>query len=70
MQQQNKELKATVAELQAALEVERRHVATLEICLKNAERGQSETQKRNEELQRDIERFLAKEQWQNKKAST
>lgn len=62
LQQQNKELKATVAELQAALEAERRHVAALEICLKNAERGQAETQKRNEELQRDIERFLVKGQ--------
>ncbi|XP_013877865.1 rho GTPase-activating protein 25 [Austrofundulus limnaeus] len=62
LQQQNKELKATVAELQAALEAERRRVAALEICLKNAERGQAETQKRNEELQRDIERFLVKGQ--------
>ncbi|XP_024861356.1 rho GTPase-activating protein 25 isoform X2 [Kryptolebias marmoratus] len=62
LQQQNKELKATVAELQEALEAERRRVAALEICLKNAERSQHETQKRNEELQRDIQKFLVREQ--------
>ncbi|XP_047236113.1 rho GTPase-activating protein 25 [Girardinichthys multiradiatus] len=42
LQQQNKELKAAVAELQAALEAERRRVAALEICLKNAERNRDE----------------------------
>ncbi|XP_034546905.1 rho GTPase-activating protein 25 [Notolabrus celidotus] len=61
LQHENKELKATVAELQSALEAERRHVAALEICLKNAERSRDEAQKRNEELQRDIQQFLTKE---------
>lgn len=59
LQQENKELRATVIELQAALEAERRHVAALEICLKNAERSRDEAQKRNEELQRDIQQFLS-----------
>ncbi|XP_043967945.1 rho GTPase-activating protein 25 isoform X1 [Gambusia affinis] len=66
MEQQNKELKATVAELQAALEAERRRVAALEICLKNAERSRDEAQRRNGELQRDIQQFLVRE----KQAST
>lgn len=61
LQHENKELKATVAELQSALETERRHVAALEICLRNAERSRDEAQKRNEELQRDIQRFITKE---------
>ncbi|KAM4745083.1 rho GTPase-activating protein 25 [Anableps anableps] len=61
MQQQNKELKAAVAELQAALEAERRRVAALEICLKNAERSRDEAQRRNDELQRDIQQFLVQE---------
>lgn len=52
------ELKANVLELQAALEAERRRVAALEICLKNAERSRDEAQKRNNELQRDIQQFL------------
>ncbi|XP_033474930.1 rho GTPase-activating protein 25 [Epinephelus lanceolatus] len=60
LQQENKELKATVAELQSALEAERRRVAALEICLRNAERSRDEAQKRNEELQRDIQQFLTK----------
>lgn len=58
LHQQNEELKATVAELQAALEEERRRVAALEICLKNAERSRDEAQKRNDELQRDVQKFL------------
>lgn len=66
LEQQNKELKATVAELQAALEAERRRVAALEICLKNAERSRDEAQRRNDELQRDIQQFLVRE----KQAST
>ncbi|XP_074526392.1 rho GTPase-activating protein 25 [Halichoeres trimaculatus] len=61
LQHENKELKATVAELQSALEAERRHVAALEICLRNAERSRDEAQKRNEELQRDIQQFITKE---------
>ncbi|KAM6944987.1 rho GTPase-activating protein 25 [Lycodopsis pacificus] len=60
LQQENKELKATVAELQAVLEADRRHVAALEICLRNAERSRDEVQRRNEELQRDIQQFLDK----------
>lgn len=59
LQQENKELRATVIELQAALEAERRRVAALEICLKNAERSRDEAQKRNNELQRDIQQFLS-----------
>ncbi|KAG7222101.1 hypothetical protein INR49_016671 [Caranx melampygus] len=59
LQQENKELRATVIELQAALEAEHRRVAALEICLKNAERSRDEAQKRNEELQRDIQQFLS-----------
>lgn len=61
LQQENKELKATVAELQSALEAERRRVAALEICLKNAERSRDEAQRRNSELQRDIQQFLMRE---------
>lgn len=55
---ENKELKATIAELQSALEAERRRVTALEICLKNAERSRDEAQRRNEELQRDVQQFL------------
>uniref|UniRef100_A0A8C5HN97 Rho GTPase activating protein 25 n=1 Tax=Gouania willdenowi TaxID=441366 RepID=A0A8C5HN97_GOUWI len=54
LQKENKELRVTVAELQSALEAERRRVAALEICLKNAERTRDEAQKRIQELQRDI----------------
>ncbi|KAM9858833.1 rho GTPase-activating protein 25 [Aulostomus maculatus] len=61
LQQENQELRATVAELQSALEAERRRVAALEICLRNAERSRDEAQRRNEELQRDIQQFLARE---------
>lgn len=60
LQQENKELKATMAELQSALEAERRRVAALEICLKNAERSRDEAQRRNQELQRDVQQFLSK----------
>lgn len=60
LQQENKELKATMAELQSALEAERRQVSALEICLKNAERSRDEAQRRNNELQRDIQQFLTK----------
>ncbi|XP_036000523.1 rho GTPase-activating protein 25 isoform X1 [Fundulus heteroclitus] len=61
LEQQNKELKATVAELQAALEAERHRVAALEICLKNAERSREEAHRRNDELQRDLQKFLFRE---------
>ena len=60
VQQENQELKASLAELQLALDAERRRVAALEICLRNAERSRDEAQRRNEELQRDIEQFLSK----------
>ncbi|KAF3696148.1 Rho GTPase-activating protein 25 Rho-type GTPase-activating protein 25 [Channa argus] len=59
LQKENKELKATVAELQTALETERCRMAALEICLKNAERSRDEAQRRNKELQRDIQQFLS-----------
>ncbi|XP_042344711.1 rho GTPase-activating protein 25 [Plectropomus leopardus] len=60
LQQENRDLKATVAELKSALEAERRRVAAVEICLRNAERSRDEAQRRNEELQRDIQQFLTK----------
>lgn len=58
LEQENKELRAKVAELQSTLEADHRHVAALEICLKNAERSRDEAQRRNKELQRDIQQFL------------
>ncbi|XP_077418698.1 rho GTPase-activating protein 25 isoform X2 [Vanacampus margaritifer] len=58
VQQEMKELRATVVELQSTLEAERQRVAALEICLRNAERSRDEAQRRNEELQRDIQHFL------------
>lgn len=51
-------LRAKVAELQSALADYHRRVAALEICLKNAERSRDEAQRRNEELQRDVQQFL------------
>lgn len=59
LQKENQELKATVAELRSELEAERRRVAALEICLKNAERSRDEAQRRNQELQKDIQKFLS-----------
>lgn len=59
VQQELKELRTTVSELQSTLEAERRRVAALEICLRNAERSRDEAQRRNEELQRDIQQFLS-----------
>ncbi|XP_033828662.1 rho GTPase-activating protein 25 isoform X2 [Periophthalmus magnuspinnatus] len=58
VKKENQELKATVAELRSELEAERRRVAALEICLKNAERSRDEAQRRNLELQNDVQRFL------------
>ncbi|XP_067262545.1 rho GTPase-activating protein 25 isoform X1 [Chanodichthys erythropterus] len=58
LQQKNKELSATVAELQAALEAERRRKAALEILLRNAERSRDEALTRNEQLNREIQEFL------------
>ncbi|XP_019949277.2 rho GTPase-activating protein 25 [Paralichthys olivaceus] len=60
VQQENQELKASVAELQSALEAERSRAAALQICLRNAERSRDEAQRRNDELQRDIEQFLSR----------
>lgn len=60
LKRENKELRAKVAELQSALEADRRHVAALEICLRNAERSRDEAQRRNQELQRDIQQFLVR----------
>lgn len=57
LQQENTALRAKVAELQDALASDHRRVAALEICLKNAERSRDEAQRRNEELQRDIQQF-------------
>ncbi|XP_072289801.1 rho GTPase-activating protein 25 [Eucyclogobius newberryi] len=59
LHKENKELKATVAELRSELEAERRRVAALEICLKNAERSRDEAQRRNPELQKDVQQFLS-----------
>ncbi|XP_051540133.1 rho GTPase-activating protein 25 isoform X1 [Myxocyprinus asiaticus] len=58
LQQKNRELSATVAELQAALEAERRCKAALEILLRNAESSRDEALQRNEHLNRDIQEFL------------
>ncbi|KAM9743951.1 rho GTPase-activating protein 25 [Menidia menidia] len=60
-QLENKELRARVAELQAALEAERHRVAALEVSLKEAERSRDEAQKRNEDLQRDVQRLLTRD---------
>uniref|UniRef100_A0A3B1JE42 Rho GTPase activating protein 25 n=1 Tax=Astyanax mexicanus TaxID=7994 RepID=A0A3B1JE42_ASTMX len=60
LQQRNKELGATVAELQSQLEAERRRKSALEILLRNAERSRDEALRRNEQLDRDIQDFLNK----------
>ncbi|KAK2837681.1 hypothetical protein Q5P01_014893 [Channa striata] len=59
LQKENKELKATVAELQSTVAAERRRVAALEICLRNAESSRDEALRRNQELQRDIQQFYS-----------
>lgn len=58
LQQKNKELSATVAELQAALEAERHSKSALEILLRNAERSRDEALTRNQQLNREIQEFL------------
>jgi len=58
LQQKNKELSATVVELQAALEAESRRSAGLEILLRNTERSRDEALTRNEQLNREIQEFL------------
>ncbi|KAF4074174.1 hypothetical protein AMELA_G00236500 [Ameiurus melas] len=60
LQQTNKELSATVVELQSALEAERRCKAALEILLRNAERNKNEALRRNEQLDREIQTFIGK----------
>uniref|UniRef100_A0A672MAP5 Rho GTPase activating protein 25 n=2 Tax=Sinocyclocheilus grahami TaxID=75366 RepID=A0A672MAP5_SINGR len=60
LQQKNKELSATVTELQAALEAERRCKAALEILLRNAERSRDEALMHNEQLNREIQEFLSR----------
>ncbi|KAG9333055.1 hypothetical protein JZ751_013840 [Albula glossodonta] len=62
LQQRNSELVATVTELQAALEAEKRLVAALEIRLRNAERSRDEAQRRNLELDKEIQEFLTRAQ--------
>ncbi|KAM8865855.1 rho GTPase-activating protein 25 [Synchiropus picturatus] len=59
LEQQNKELRATVAELRTALEAERSRAATLEVSLKNAESSRDEALRRNLQLQSDIQQFLS-----------
>ncbi|CAB1322160.1 unnamed protein product [Coregonus sp. 'balchen'] len=61
LQQRNKELSATVAELQSALDAEKRCVSALEIRLRNAERSRDEAQRRNQELDQEIQQFLSRE---------
>ena len=48
LQKQNRELLAKVAELQSALDAERRCVSALEVRLRNAECSRDGTQKRNQ----------------------
>lgn len=59
LQQQNKELHGKVAELQSALDAEKRLVSALEIRLRNAERSRDEALRRNRELDQEIQAFLA-----------
>lgn len=61
LQQRNKELSATVAELQSALDTEKRCVSALEIRLRNAEHSRDEAQRRNQELDQEIQQFLSRE---------
>ncbi|XP_023858774.1 rho GTPase-activating protein 25 [Salvelinus sp. IW2-2015] len=61
LQQRNRELSATVAELQSALDTEKRCVSALEIRLRNAERSRDEAQRRNQELDQEIKQFLTRE---------
>ncbi|XP_063051004.1 rho GTPase-activating protein 25 isoform X2 [Engraulis encrasicolus] len=59
LQLQNQELVSKVSELQSALDAERRCVAALEIRLRNAERSRDEAQRRNRELDQEIQAFLS-----------
>ncbi|XP_056601421.1 rho GTPase-activating protein 25 [Triplophysa dalaica] len=57
LQEKNRQLVATVAELQAALEAERHSKAALENVLRNAERTRDEALTRNEQLNKDIRKL-------------
>ncbi|XP_010874931.1 rho GTPase-activating protein 25 [Esox lucius] len=61
LQERNRELSATVAELQSALDAKNRYVSALEIRLRNAERSRDEAQRRNQELDQEIQQFLSRE---------
>ncbi|MBN3321317.1 RHG25 protein, partial [Atractosteus spatula] len=61
LQKRNNELSATVAELRASLEVEKRRNAALEIRLRNADRAREEAEKRNQILDCEIQQFLSRE---------
>ncbi|XP_030647667.1 rho GTPase-activating protein 25 [Chanos chanos] len=58
LQQRVSELTATVTELQSTLDAEKRLRNLLEVRLRNAERSRDEAQRRNEELDREIQQFL------------
>ncbi|XP_006625613.2 rho GTPase-activating protein 25 [Lepisosteus oculatus] len=61
LQKRNNELSATVAELRASLEVEKRRNTALEIRLRNADRAREEAEKRNQILDCEIQQFLSRE---------
>ncbi|XP_061905665.1 rho GTPase-activating protein 25 isoform X1 [Entelurus aequoreus] len=62
LQQEMMKLRKTVAELQSTLEAERRRVASLEACLRSTESSRDQAQRRNEALQREIQRLMSGEQ--------
>ncbi|XP_054630733.1 rho GTPase-activating protein 25 [Dunckerocampus dactyliophorus] len=61
VKQEMKKLRATVAELQCALEAERCRVADLDARLRNTESRRDEALRQNEELQRHIQQLLSGE---------
>ncbi|KAJ8286234.1 hypothetical protein GJAV_G00036090 [Gymnothorax javanicus] len=58
LRRRNEELVARVTELESSLEAERRLVAALEIRAQNAERSRDQAERRNQELDREIQNFL------------
>ncbi|KAM6965341.1 rho GTPase-activating protein 25 [Aplochiton taeniatus] len=60
LQQKTRELGATVAELQRALEAERLRVAALETSLNDAERSRDLAERRNLELDKEIKEILTR----------
>uniref|UniRef100_A0A3Q4BIP7 Uncharacterized protein n=1 Tax=Mola mola TaxID=94237 RepID=A0A3Q4BIP7_MOLML len=56
--QENKELRAKVEELQSTLGAERHRMDALQICLRDVERSRDEAQRRNEELRKDIQKYV------------